>query len=191
MDTEKFEPCNICPTTPETYERCFNCGFLDGVFDYKLDGFDKCGNHNCEKNSEGECIMGINVEDCGASITNEIKNDLSNNDLRFILSQKIGIFYLSHSWGKRMFNNILDFYPKEYIFRVRIHGSNPEIYLKDGTEILFMPAKEYTRGYCFSKIILQEGIDKDFIKCVIKPQLKHLNRKIMEIDNNFNLNFIV
>ena len=52
-----------------------------------------------------------------------------------------------------------------------------------------MYASESARGYCFSKIIMQPGIDEEIIRDIICPTLKDQNRRIMIFKNENDIYF--
>lgn len=95
-----------------------------------------------------------------------------NNVLRQILSQKIGVFYKDREWTYKIFDQIIEEYPSDYIFRCRHSSSDMSIQFTDGTEVRFVLATESCKGQCFSKVIMQPGIDEDIVNSIIRPQLK-------------------
>lgn len=115
-------------------------------------------------------------------------------NLQLILRQKIGIFYRDKKWAEKIFNKIYDYYHSLDMID-RIYGttwSNSKmIRLKDNTEIVFVRAAENARGHCFSKVILQPGIDEELINCVIKHTLKDMScRCCMVLNDNDGIEFI-
>lgn len=110
------------------------------------------------------------------------------NSLQQMLCQRIGIFYKDNKWAAEMFNKIYDYYHSldmiDRVFRLAIR-------LKDNSEIIFVRAAENARGYCFSKVILQQGIDKELIDCVIRRTLKHMScTYCMMLDDNNEIKFL-
>ena len=110
------------------------------------------------------------------------------DNLQLILCQEIGIFYRDKKWAEKIFNKINDYYHSLDMID-RIYGTTM-IRLKDNTEIFFVRAAENARGYCFSKVILQPGIDKELINCVIRPTLKDMScRCCMVLNDNDGIEF--
>ena len=110
------------------------------------------------------------------------------DNLQQMLCQRIGIFYKDNKWAEEMFNKIYDYYSSlDMIDRVFYLA----IRLKDNSEIIFVRAAENARGYCFSKVILQPGIDKELINCVIRHTLKDMScRCCMVLNDNDGIEFI-
>lgn len=110
------------------------------------------------------------------------------DSLQRMLCQKIGIFYRDNKWAEKMFNKIYDYYRSlDMIDRVFYLA----IRLKDGSEIIFVRAAENARGYCFSKVILQQGIDNELIDCVIRHTLKHMScTHCMMLNDNDEIRFL-
>jgi len=116
------------------------------------------------------------------------------NNLQQMLCQRIGIFYRDNKWAAEIFNKIYDYYHSLDMID-RIYGttwSSPEtIRLKDNTTIVFVRAAENARGHCFSKVILQQEIDKELIDCVIKHTLKHMScRCCIVLNDNDGIEFL-
>ena len=111
------------------------------------------------------------------------------DNLQSMLCQRIGIFYSDNKWAKKIFSKTHDYYRSlDMIDRI---NSTAMIRLKDNTEIVFVRAAENARGHCFSKVILQPGIDKELIDRVIRPTLKHMScRCCMVLDDNDGIEFI-
>ena len=111
--------------------------------------------------------------------------------LTFMLSQSIGIYYKDFDWASRLFNRILEYYPQEYLAErgIKKNKNNLRIEFKDGSVIRFIHASESAKGCCFSKIIMQPGIDEEIIECIICPTLKHQNRRIMIFKNENDICF--
>lgn len=105
--------------------------------------------------------------------------------LTFGLSQQIGIWYKESDWMFRIFDDIIKHYPPDWFTERGIIRSIRGCYLsfKDGSTIKFVRANENERGHCFSKVIIQPGIDHDFVRQYIMPSLKHGNRKIMVLND--------
>ena len=104
--------------------------------------------------------------------------------LQYVLSQSIGIFYKNSDWMEDIFYKIKDFYTMEFIQYITNSKNGGKILLKDGTSITFVNADTNSHGGCFSKIILEPGINEEIIKARILPQLKHQNRRAMIIKEN-------
>lgn len=101
------------------------------------------------------------------------------NDLSFAIRQSIGVFYIDRQWALNLFDKIIKLYPKEFIKRIRKSDVTLGIILMDGTTINFVRACEASRGLCFSKVIMQNGINQEMIKSVILPTFKHMNKQPM------------
>ena len=111
--------------------------------------------------------------------------------LTFMLRQSIGIYYKDFDWASRLFNRIIEYYPKEYLVErgIKKNKNNLRIEFKDGSVIKFVYANESSRGYSFSKIIMQPGIDEEIIRDIICPTLKDSNRRIMIFKNENDISF--
>lgn len=108
----------------------------------------------------------------------------NNRDLSFALQQNIGIYYQTREWADKIFDSIVESYPKKYIKQIRKSKDIDFrcIVLEDGSIIRFIGARESSRGFCFSKIIIEPGIDREIIETIIYPSLKHQNRLVMVYD---------
>lgn len=111
--------------------------------------------------------------------------------LTFMLRQSIGIYYKDFDWASRLFNRIMEYYPQEYFAErgIKKNKNNLRIEFKDGSVIRFVYANESSRGYSFSKIIMQPGIDEEIIRDIICPTLKDQNRGIMIFKNENDICF--
>ena len=91
-------------------------------------------------------------------------------ELQYILCQKIGVFYKNQKWKKEMFDKIAEHYRLlDMIDFLNYAMWNAKIVLKDGTEIVFVEANNRSRGYRFSKVIIQPEVDQSIIDTIIKP----------------------
>ena len=111
------------------------------------------------------------------------------NNLQQMLCQRIGIFYKDNKWAAEMFNKIYDYYRSlDMIDRV----FSSAMRLKDNSEIIFVRAAENARGHCFSKVILQQGIDKELIDCVIRHTYERMSyTHCMMLDDNDEIKFLI
>ena len=110
------------------------------------------------------------------------------DSLQRMLCQRIGVFYRDKKWAAEMFNKIYDYYHSldmiDRVFHLAIR-------LKDNSEIIFVKAAENARGHCFSKVILQQEIDKELTDCVIRRTLKHMScTHCMMLDDNDEIRFL-
>lgn len=110
--------------------------------------------------------------------------------LQYALSQSIGIYYKNCKWKDDMFYKIKDHYTMDFIEYLSNSKYEAKILLKDGTTIRFVNANTNSRGYCFSKIILEPEIDDEVIRARILPTLKHQNRNAMIISGDEIKTFI-
>lgn len=110
------------------------------------------------------------------------------DSLQQMLCQRIGIFYRDSKWAAEMFDKIYNYYHSLDMIDRTFYLA---IRLKDDSEIIFVRAAENARGYCFSKVILQQGIDKELIDCVIRRTLKHMScTYCMMLDDNNEIKFL-
>lgn len=86
-----------------------------------------------------------------------------------IIRQNIGIYYRTVDWKDTIYDLILAEIPEEIIEKRAKGGIDSFIYLKDGTSIRFIPCLENIRGVRFDKVFMEDGIDKNFLDCVIRP----------------------
>lgn len=57
--------------------------------------------------------------------------------------------------------------------RFYINGNTlNKIEFSNGSSIQFIPISESSRGYAFSLLIVEYGIDKEFVNCVLRPYEK-------------------
>ena len=92
------------------------------------------------------------------------------NQLQYILSQKIGIFYKDTEWKGKIFGEIVEYYSSlDMIEFHRYSKWDVRIVLKDNTEIIFVEANERCKGHKFSKAIIQPEVDQSIIDNVIRP----------------------
>lgn len=98
-----------------------------------------------------------------------------------VFSQKIGIFYKDEGWCKTIFEKVYNHYSKLNL--ILSYRPQKTISLRDGSSIVFCPTNDNTRGGCYSKIIMQEGISDNIIEKIIRPQLKYQTREIIVVYN--------
>lgn len=90
----------------------------------------------------------------------------------FITYQGIGIYYKNRKWAENLFKKIIDDLPKE-IIKIDITSKyNLYIELKDETHIRFVSVDNSARGYRFTKMFLEPGINKEYYDCIIRPYLR-------------------
>lgn len=102
----------------------------------------------------------------------------------FITYQGIGIYYKNREWAENLFIKIVDGLPKEVIKVSIISKYNLYIELKEGTYIRFVSVDSKARGYRFTKMFLEPGIDKEYYDCIIRPYLRPNNPIIL--NENFS-----
>lgn len=91
-------------------------------------------------------------------------------DLQYILSQKIGIFYKNQKWKKEMFDKIAEYYRSLDMIESLTYATwDARIVLKDETTIYFVDANARSKGQRYSKVIIQQGVDQQIIDTVIRP----------------------
>ena len=89
--------------------------------------------------------------------------------LKYILPQKIGAFYKNQKWKKEMFDKIAEYYRSLDMIDFLTYSTwDTRIVLKDGTEIFFVEASDRSRGYKFTKVIVQPEIDLSIYDAVIR-----------------------
>lgn len=92
--------------------------------------------------------------------------------LQYIFRQNIGIFFKDITWKDNVYNEIKNYYEERECISLTLNfKGSARIELKDGSVIYFVPANDCSRGHRFSKAILQPGIDKEIIDCVIRPSI--------------------
>ena len=92
------------------------------------------------------------------------------NQLQYILSQKIGIFYKDTEWKGKIFGEIVEYYSSlDMIDFYRYNSWEARIVLTDKTKIIFVEANGRCRGHRFSKAIIQPEVDQSIIDNVIRP----------------------
>ena len=107
-------------------------------------------------------------------------------ELQYILCQKIGIIYKNQKWKKEMFDKIAEHYRSLDMIDFLTYGTwDARIVLKDKTEIVFVEASNRSRGYRFSKVIIQPEVDQSIIDTVIRPCILPFTQcYVVDIDND-------
>ena len=91
-------------------------------------------------------------------------------ELKYILAQRIGVFYKNQMWKRDMFDKIAEYYRSLDMIDSLIYAMwNARIVLKDGTVITFVEANNTSRGRRFCKVIVQPEIEQSIIDTIIKP----------------------
>lgn len=90
----------------------------------------------------------------------------------FVTYQGIGIYYKNRKWAENLFKKIIDDLPKEVIKINIMSKCDLYIELKDGTHIRFVSVDSNARGYRFTKMFLEPGIDKEYYDYIIRPYLR-------------------
>lgn len=84
------------------------------------------------------------------------------------LARRVGIWYHNRAWADRLFEEIVKNIPQEAIVGCVKNSSTKSITLIDGSRIDFIPSKDCSRGYKFSEVYVQEGIEDDIYMNVIR-----------------------
>lgn len=89
-----------------------------------------------------------------------------------IVSQRIGIYYKNRWWAVDLFKTIVSELPDEIVKCKSMSKYGMFIELKNGTSIRFVSIDSNARGYRFTKMFLESGIDKEYYDCIIRPYLR-------------------
>lgn len=78
-----------------------------------------------------------------------------------LTARRIGIYYKDREWAEECFDYLIEQIPKEYIGKITKSKSEMYCGLYNGDTIRAVRASENARGYKFTDIIMQEGLDDD------------------------------
>lgn len=104
----------------------------------------------------------------------QFPQDLSIKEINMInlTQQRIGIYYKDRVWGKECFEYIVNQIPKEWIIRIIKSESEMCCTMVNGDIIRAIHVGNGARGYKFTSVIIQEGIDMDMLHNIVYPCVK-------------------
>ena len=88
-------------------------------------------------------------------------------DGEYVFQYRIGVYYKDFKWARNLLDEYIKSIPPECID----HHMKNRLVLKNGSCINLVPANTNCRGQRYDRVIVQEGIDKKILDCIIRPAM--------------------
>lgn len=85
------------------------------------------------------------------------------------LARRIGIWYQDRNWAEKVFQELIEHMPSEYIVSVRRRGSEMVANFIDGSLLRMIPTNDASRGQRYTELYVQAGIDINIYEKIIAP----------------------